>query len=74
MIAMELVQGGSASTPDPELTRAIVAEAADNGLILLPCGIRGNVIRLLPPLTISDELITECMDLLERTLDGLIPK
>jgi 4-aminobutyrate aminotransferase/(S)-3-amino-2-methylpropionate transaminase len=74
MIAMELVQGGSASTPDPELTRAIVAEAADNGLILLPCGIRGNVIRLLPPLTISDELITESMDLLERTLDGLIPK
>jgi 4-aminobutyrate aminotransferase-like enzyme len=42
-------------------------------LILLPCGIRGNVIRLLPPLTISDELIEESMDLLDTTLDALIP-
>ncbi len=73
MIAMELVQGGSADTPDPELTRAIVAEAAGNGLILLPCGIRSNVIRLLPPLTISDELIIESMNLLEGTLEALIP-
>ena len=72
MIAMELVQGGSASAPDPELTRAIVAEAAKNGLILLSCGIRGNVIRLLPPLTISEELITEGMGLLEKTLEALI--
>jgi len=74
MVAIELVEGGSASAPDPELTRAIVAEAAVNGLILLSCGIRGNVIRVLPPLTISDELITESMDLLEKTLDTLISR
>ena len=74
MVAIELVEGGRASAPDPELTRAIVAEAAVNGLILLSCGIRGNVIRVLPPLTISDELITESMDLLEKTLDTLISR
>ena len=50
-----------------------VVAAAVNGLILLPCGIRGNVIRLLPPLTISDELIAEGIDLLEKTLDVLLP-
>jgi len=72
MIAMELVHKGDASQPDPELTRAVVDEAARNGLILLSCGIRGNVIRFLPPLTITDELIGESMGLLEKTLDTLI--
>jgi 4-aminobutyrate aminotransferase/(S)-3-amino-2-methylpropionate transaminase len=72
MIAIELVHEGDANQPDAELTQAVVDEAARNGLILLSCGIRGNVIRLLPPLTITDELIGESMDLLEKTLDGLI--
>jgi 4-aminobutyrate aminotransferase/(S)-3-amino-2-methylpropionate transaminase len=74
MVAIELVEGGSASVPDPAMARAIVAEAAINGLILLSCGIRGNVIRFLPPLTISDELIVESMDLLEKTLATLIAR
>ncbi len=72
MIALELVHQGDAEKPDPELAEAVAAEAARNGLILLSCGIRGNVIRLLPPLTISDELIAESMDLLGITLDALI--
>ena len=72
MIAMELVHDGDANKPDPELTKAIVAEASRNGLILLSCGIRGNVIRFLPALTISDELIEESMELLEKTMDALI--
>jgi 4-aminobutyrate aminotransferase/(S)-3-amino-2-methylpropionate transaminase len=72
MIAVEWVKDGNASAPDSELTGAIVAAAAANGLILLSCGIRGNVIRFLPPLTISDELLAEGMDLFEATLDALI--
>lgn len=71
MIAMELVHDGDASKPDPEQTAAVVVEAARNGLILLSCGARGNVVRLLPPLTISDELVEESMDLLEKTLGAL---
>lgn len=73
MVAMEFVQGGNPDLPDPELTQGILVEAASNGLILLSCGIRGNVIRLLPPLTISDELIDEGMDKLELTLAAMIP-
>ncbi|OMH38912.1 4-aminobutyrate--2-oxoglutarate transaminase [Motiliproteus sp. MSK22-1] len=72
MIAMELVHESDANKPDPELTKAMVAEASRNGLILLSCGIRGNVIRFLPALTISDALIEESMKLLEKTMDNLI--
>ena len=74
MLAIELVYNGDVNKPDPELTSAVVAEAARNGLILLPCGIYHNVIRLLPPLTISDELIDEGMDMLSKTLETLIKK
>jgi 4-aminobutyrate aminotransferase/(S)-3-amino-2-methylpropionate transaminase len=72
MIAMELVHDADSEKPDPELAEAVVLEAARNGLILLSCGIRGNVIRFLPPLTLSDEIIEESMDLLGTTLAALI--
>ncbi len=72
MIAMELVNDGDASRPDAMLTKALVAEAAENGLILLSCGIRGNVIRFLPALTITDALVAEAMDLLEKSVDNLL--
>ena len=61
MIAMELVREGNASQPDAALTKALVAAAADKGLILLSCGTHGNVIRFLPPLTIPLELVDEGM-------------
>ena len=72
MIAMELVKNGKADQPDPELTSALVKQACQNGLILLSCGIRGNVIRFLPALTISDELINEGMDIVEDCFKTLL--
>jgi len=72
MIAMELVKNGKADQPDPELTAALVKQASQNGLILLSCGIRGNVIRFLPALTISDELINEGMDIVEDCFKTLL--
>ncbi len=72
MIAIELVHECDANKPNPVLTNAIVAEAARNGLILLSCGIYGNVIRFLPPLTITDVLIDESMNMLEKTLATLL--
>jgi len=68
MIAMELVHEGNAEKPDADLPKALVGAAAKKGLILLSCGIRGNVIRLLPALTISDEIIDEGMAILELCL------
>ena len=65
---MELVVDRDPSKPDPVLTKRIVAEAAEEGLLMLSCGIRGNVIRFLPALSASDAIIEEAMDRLERVL------
>lgn len=62
MIAMELVSNGDCEQANTALTQAIIAKAAKYGLILLACGFYGNVIRFLPALTISDELINEGLD------------
>jgi 4-aminobutyrate aminotransferase/(S)-3-amino-2-methylpropionate transaminase len=70
MIAMELVKNGSAEQPDADLTKSLVSSAYENGLVLLSCGVNGNVIRLLPALTITDELLDEGLDTLERCLDS----
>ena len=62
MIAMELVHDGDPDRPNPELTKAIVQEGAKDGLLLLSCGLRGNVVRFLPALTMPDDLLGEAMD------------
>ncbi len=72
MIAMELVKNGQADQPDPDLTRDLVNRAWQNGLILLSCGTRGNVIRFLPALTISDEVAEEGIDIVEHCLTALL--
>jgi len=64
MVAMELVKGGDASQPDAELTKALTQEAAKRGLLLLSCGVRSNVIRILTPLTIPFEHLDEGLSLL----------
>ena len=71
-MAMELVQDRESRDPDPELTRAVVQTAARRGLIVLACGVRGNVSRFLAPLTASDEVIEEGLQILEDTLDELV--
>jgi 4-aminobutyrate aminotransferase/(S)-3-amino-2-methylpropionate transaminase len=59
MVAMELVKNGDAHQPDADLAKALVKRAAEKGLVLLSCGLYGNVIRFLVPLTASDEIIRE---------------
>jgi 4-aminobutyrate aminotransferase/(S)-3-amino-2-methylpropionate transaminase len=71
MVAIELFKGGDVHQPDADLAKAIVAEAAKRGLILLSCGVYGNVIRILVPLTASDALLDEGMAILADTLQAL---
>ena len=66
MIAVELVKNGDPDQPDPDLVKAIVAEAPKHGLILLSCGIRGNVIRILVPLTIEEAILEEGLGILAK--------
>ncbi len=72
MIAMELVKDRDTKEPAPELTKALVAKAAEKGLVLLSCGTYGNVIRILVPLTASDALVDEGLDIIERSLEELV--
>jgi 4-aminobutyrate aminotransferase/(S)-3-amino-2-methylpropionate transaminase len=58
MIAIELVDPATGN-PDAALTNRVARFAHASGVVLLTCGTYGNVIRFLPPLTISDELLTE---------------
>lgn len=71
MVAMELVKNAAGDGPDPDLARALVQRCAVNGLVLLSCGVYGNVIRFLMPLTSPDALIEEGMDILERSLQEI---
>lgn len=59
MIALELVEHGDPEQPNAKLTKQLVAQAPDYGLLLLSCGFYSNVIRFLPALTIEDELVDE---------------
>jgi len=66
MVAMELV--ATNGQPDADMTKALVQKAAENGLILLSCGVYGNVLRFLMPLTAPDAMIEEGFDRLEKSL------
>lgn len=70
MIAVELVKAGT-TEPDADLTKALCAGAHAEGVIVLSCGTFGNVLRFLPPLAISDELLNEGLDVLEAVLKTL---
>jgi 4-aminobutyrate aminotransferase / (S)-3-amino-2-methylpropionate transaminase / 5-aminovalerate transaminase len=71
MVAIELFKGGDVHQPDADLAKAVVAEAAKRGLVLLSCGVYGNVIRILVPLTASDAILDEGMAILGATLAAL---
>ncbi|HEY7865982.1 MAG TPA: 4-aminobutyrate--2-oxoglutarate transaminase [Psychromonas sp.] len=74
MIAIEFVENGSAEQPNTKLTQAIIANAAQHGLVLLACGFYGNVIRFLPPLTISDEVMEEGLNNFAGLFESLAVK
>ena len=50
------------------MTKAVTTAAREQGLLLLSCGLYGNVIRLLPPLTATDEELERGLGILERSL------
>lgn len=67
MNAVEFNIPGTQS-PDPDFTNKVRERALAKGLILLTCGVYGNVIRFLAPITIGDELFSEALDIIEEAL------
>lgn len=71
MAAFDLVRDKASNEPDAQLTQSLCAQARANGLILLSCGLYGNAIRILVPITVSDEVLAEGLDIIERNLSEL---
>ncbi|MEZ4902171.1 MAG: aminotransferase class III-fold pyridoxal phosphate-dependent enzyme [Spirosomataceae bacterium] len=68
MIGIEFVKNGDATQPDGDLCGRIVKGCAEQGLVLLSAGTHKNVIRVLSPLTISDELLEKGLAILEAQI------
>lgn len=68
MVAFELVKERGGHVPAPDKSKVLTAKAFEHGLFLLSCGIFGNTIRLLAPLTIPDAQLEEGLDILELSL------
>ncbi len=68
MVAFELVKERGGHEPDPDATKQLTQIALKKGLVLLSCGIFGNTIRLLAPITVDDSILAEGLDLLQDSL------
>ena len=69
MTAFELVD--SKGQPSPELTKELTSKALEKGLVILSCGIFGNTVRVLVPLTVSDEVLNEGLNIIEQCIAEL---
>jgi 4-aminobutyrate aminotransferase len=68
MLAVELVNDRASKEPAAELTKRTTEAARERGLILLSCGLHGNVVRILVPLVIADEDLDRGLEILEESL------
>ncbi len=68
MRALELVKDRGTQEPDKDLTDRVIRKAYENGLLLVGAGTYGNVIRTLMPLVVTDDELTEGLDVLEKAL------
>ncbi|MGH9065176.1 MAG: 4-aminobutyrate--2-oxoglutarate transaminase, partial [Acidimicrobiales bacterium] len=72
MVAVELVTDRGTKEPDPGIVKRVLSTCHREGLVLLKAGTFDNVIRLLPPLVISDDLLEEGLTILEKSLTAAV--
>jgi 4-aminobutyrate aminotransferase / (S)-3-amino-2-methylpropionate transaminase / 5-aminovalerate transaminase len=68
MLALELVVDRETKEPAPELAKRTTETARERGLVLLSCGLYGNVVRILVPLVIADDDLDRGLEILEESL------
>ncbi|MFO1112446.1 MAG: 4-aminobutyrate--2-oxoglutarate transaminase [Rhodospirillales bacterium] len=68
MVAIEFFDAAVRRKPAPDIAKAVVAEAARRGLLLLSCGVHGNVVRIMAPLTIPEDVFEEGLGLLDEAV------
>ncbi len=69
MVAAEF-NTADGEAPDPDFANRVRMEALNRNLILLTCGVYGNVVRFLAPITIEDEVFAEGLDILEASIEA----
>ncbi len=70
MVAVELVRPGTIE-PDPLAAAAVARACHEQGIVVLTCGTYGNVLRLLPPFVIGDDLLADALDVLSGALQSV---
>jgi 4-aminobutyrate aminotransferase / (S)-3-amino-2-methylpropionate transaminase / 5-aminovalerate transaminase len=68
MCAIEFIKDASTNNPNKEIVQEIIQSAHQNGLIIMSAGLYGNIIRLLTPLVVTDEQLTEGLEVLEKVI------
>lgn len=57
--------------PDPELALQVLRYSVEQGLLLLPCGTSGNVVRFIPPLIVDDSQVAEGLEMFSHAVERL---
>ncbi|HEV3329301.1 MAG TPA: 4-aminobutyrate--2-oxoglutarate transaminase [Acidimicrobiales bacterium] len=70
MLAVEFVQPGT-TEPNPAAVKAVLASCHAEGVVAISCGTYGNVVRLLPPLSIAEPLLDDGLSVLESAIGAL---
>ena len=68
MMGVEFVTDRVTKEPAKNEVKEIIKECNNNGLIILNCGVRGNTLRFLMPLCITDEQLNAGLDILENAI------
>ena len=71
MVAVEFCRDGDPQQPADDIAGALKDEAARRGLLLLTCGVYGNVLRMMVPLTVPEALLEEGLDITEASLQAI---
>jgi 4-aminobutyrate aminotransferase/(S)-3-amino-2-methylpropionate transaminase len=72
MVAVEFVTDFVIAKPDADFTKRVIAHALKRGLLLLSCGMHGNALRVMVPLTASDALVEEGLAVFEASVAAAI--
>jgi 4-aminobutyrate aminotransferase-like enzyme len=72
MLALELVHDPETKAPAADLAAQTTSNARDRGLMLLSCGLYGNVLRVLVPFVVSDEDLDRGLEIMEESLGDAI--
>ena len=71
MIGVEIVEDIKTKIPSKEIAMKIIGQSKDNGLLLVNCGLEGNVIRFMGPLTTPDEQVNEAMEMFTKSVSAI---